>query len=85
MQNYPNPFNPGTVISYQLPVFSHVRLAVYDVLGREIAVLFEGDRAAGIYSYHLNANEHSLTSGVYFYRLSADGQVMETRKMVLLK
>ncbi len=81
-QNYPNPFNPNTVVSSQLPVASHVRLVVYDVLGREVAVLVDERRAAGTYRDSFDAS--GLASGVYFYRLVA-GDFTAIRKMILLK
>ena len=81
-QNFPNPFNPTTVVSYQLPVVSDVRLGVYDLLGREVAVLVDGHRTAGTYSVRWDAS--GFASGVYFYRLNA-GQYVESRKMVLMK
>ncbi len=81
-QNYPNPFNPSTVISYQLPISSEVRLVIYDMLGREVATLVNGRQEAGRYSVSFNAA--SLSSGVYFYRLQASNFV-ETRKMMLVK
>ena len=81
-QNYPNPFNPGTIISYKLPVSSHVTLKVYNVLGREIETLVDKDQSAGNLSVpFVGVN---LASGVYFYRLQA-GNFSETRKMLLLK
>ncbi len=81
-QNYPNPFNPTTIISYQLPVNSAVKLAVYDLLGREVQTLVNTRQAAGRYSMMFNAA--SLPSGVYFYRLQA-GTFIQTKKMLLLK
>ncbi len=81
-QNYPNPFNPKTVISSQLTVDSRVKLAVYDLLGREVAVLANGRYPAGTYSFTFDGN--GLASGVYFYRLIA-GENAVTRKMVLQK
>ncbi len=81
-QNYPNPFNPITVVRSQLPVASHVRLTVYDVLGREVALLVDGPRVAGRYQDSFDGN--GLASGVYIYRLTADAFV-ESRKMILLK
>ena len=70
-QNYPNPFNPTTVISYQLPVTSDVRLAVYDLLGREVRVLVDAKMEAGIHEVTLEGS--GLSGGVYFYRLQACG------------
>lgn len=81
-QNYPNPFNPTTVVSYQLPVASEVRFVVYDALGREVAVLVNERKAPGRYDETFDAAR--ISSGVYFYRLTA-GQFSQTRKMVVLK
>jgi hypothetical protein len=81
-QNYPNPFNPSTIISYQLPINSEVRLVIYDMLGREVQTLVNTRQAAGRYSASFNAA--SLVSGVYFYRLQA-GTFGETKKMMLIK
>ncbi len=81
-QNYPNPFNPTTVISGQWPVTSVVRLVVYDLLGREVAVLADGEYPAGKYSFTFKAN--GLASGVYLYRLTAGGYT-ETKRMTLVK
>jgi photosystem II stability/assembly factor-like uncharacterized protein len=89
VQNYPNPFNPATVISYQLPVVSNVRLVVYDLLGREVAVLVDGRQPAGTYEERFDVHSFGgrgsgLSSGVYIYRLTA-GAYSLSRKMVLLK
>ena len=81
-QNFPNPFNPSTVINYQLPVVSEVTLKVYDVLGREVSTLVDQRENAGYYSVTFNAV--NLPSGVYFCRLSAGGNSV-TRKLVLMK
>jgi len=81
-QNYPNPFNPTTVISYQLPVASEVRLIVYDVLGREVATLVNDRKAAGTYEVPFVAR--GLASGVYFCRIQA-GTFMDTKKLLLLR
>ena len=81
-QNYPNPFNPSTVISYQLPVNALAILKVYDVLGRLVKTLVEERQTAGTHSATFNAS--SLSSGVYFYRLTA-GSFVQTRKLMLLK
>jgi glucuronoarabinoxylan endo-1,4-beta-xylanase len=81
-QNYPNPFNPITVVSSQLPGASDVRLTVYDLLGREVAVLFDGHRAAG--SYRDTFDGSGLASGVYIYRLTA-GSYVDSRKALLMK
>ncbi len=81
-ENYPNPFNPTTVISGQWTADSRVRLVVYDVLGREVAVLADGRYPAGKYSFTFNAR--GLASGVYYYRLSA-GNFTATRSMILVR
>lgn len=67
MQNYPNPFNPTTMIGYQIPVSGHVRLTVFDLLGREVAVLVDERKAAGRYEVRFDGS--GLSSGVYFYRI----------------
>ncbi|MFN3560442.1 MAG: M14 family zinc carboxypeptidase [Chloroherpetonaceae bacterium] len=83
-QNYPNPFNPNTTIAYQLPSISHVRLELFDVLGRKVATLVDARQGAGTHLHLLNAAQYSLSSGVYFYRLSA-GEFVQTRKLILIK
>ena len=85
-QNYPNPFNPSTTISYQLPTAMPVRLEVFDVLGQRIALLVDGERAAGFHTVRWDATDAAgwaVAAGVYFYRLSGDG-VHLTRSMVLI-
>src|SRR6056297_11544 len=81
-QNFPNPFNPSTVISYTLPEAGSVSLEVFDMTGRRIAVLAQGNQAAGAYTYDFVAS--SLSSGVFMYRLQSAGTVL-TRKMTLIK
>ena len=81
-QNYPNPFNPTTVIKYQLPKSSHVTLKVFDVIGKEVAVLVDEQKNAG--SYQVTLNDSGIASGVYLYQLKA-GNFVETKKLVLLK
>ncbi|MGE5362493.1 MAG: family 10 glycosylhydrolase [Bacteroidota bacterium] len=83
-QNYPNPFNPATVIKYSLPAAGNVTLKVYDILGKEVAVLVNEVQNAGSHSVKFSAGDMNLTSGIYLYRLSS-GSFSETRKMVLLK
>jgi M6 family metalloprotease-like protein len=86
-QNYPNPFNPTTTIRYQLPIASDVRLAVYDVLGREITRLVHERQPAG--SREVVWNASGASSGVYFCRLEATGtsgeRFVAARRLVLLK
>jgi hypothetical protein len=80
--NYPNPFNPVTKIDYAVAGNSRVRLTVFDLKGREIAVLADGIIAAGRHSVTLDAR--NLKSGVYFYKLQSEGATI-TRKMLLVK
>jgi len=82
LQNHPNPFNPSTAIEYAIPVRQHVRLVVYDLLGRLVGTLVDGMQDAGHHSVRFDANR--LSTGIYFYRLTAVGR-SETRKMLLLK
>lgn len=85
-QNYPNPFNPSTVISYQLSAFGNVKLTVYDVLGNEVAILVNEEKEPGFYEIDWNAN--GLSSGVYYYRLTASGgadSFTQTKKLMLVK
>ena len=81
-QNYPNPFNPTTTISYQIPQNSHVILKVYNILGKEVATLVNGQEAAG--KYQINFNASNLASGIYLYQLRA-GSFIATKKLILLK
>ena len=81
-QNYPNPFNPSTVIPFTLTESSHVTLKVYDGLGREVATLADGFRAAGDHRVEWRAND--LPSGPYLYRLDVGGQ-LRSRTLVLQK
>jgi hypothetical protein len=81
-QNYPNPFNPSTTISYALPKSSEVRLSVFDILGREVSVLVNERRDAGVHEVKFDAA--GLVSGVYFYRLHASSFV-DTKKLLLIR
>ena len=79
---YPNPFNPSTTIMFDLPEASKVRLVVYDMLGREVAVLADGERPAGHYSLRFDAGK--LSSGMYIYRLQTNNYT-QTKKLMLMK
>ncbi len=81
-QNFPNPFHPSTEITYNLPEARHVRLVVYDLQGREVAVLLDGPVAAGLHAVSWRAGD--LPSGLYLYRIEA-GDFVETRTMMLVK
>ena len=81
-QNYPNPFNPLTTIRYSLPSEGSVELTVFDVFGSKIETLINQRQPAGNYSIDFNASH--LSSGIYFYRLSA-GNLSQTKKLILLK
>ena len=82
MQNYPNPFNPSTVIEYIIGKTDDVKLAVYDVLGREISVLVNEKQRAGNYSVEFNAG--NLPTGVYLYKLQS-GEFFNAKKMLLIR
>ncbi len=81
-QNYPNPFNPSTTISFEIPQTSYVRLVVFDMLGRKVSTLVDGQRTAGLYSQTWEAQ--NFASGVYMYALEVDGKLF-TRRMMLIK
>ena len=81
-QNYPNPFNPATNISYSLPQRMNIELAVYNVLGRKVATLYDGVQGAGQHNVVFNARH--LASGMYIYRLKAGNKVI-TKKLTLIK
>ena len=81
-QNYPNPFNPSTIIAFALPSRSFVTLKIFDILGREVAILTSEELPAGSYTRQWNAA--NLSSGIYFYRLQARSYI-ETKKLILLR
>jgi hypothetical protein len=86
-QNYPNPFNPSTTIDYSLPERSKVRLVIYNVLGRQVTTLVDGEQSPGFHTARWNGengNGDRVASGVYLYRLEAEG-FTESKKMILLK
>ena len=82
-QNYPNPFNPVTKISFNIPEAGKVKLNVYNVLGNQVATLVNNEMNAGSHSVTFNAID--LSSGVYYYRIEAEGKFIETKQMILLK
>jgi len=81
-QNYPNPFNPSTKISWQSPVCSWQSLKIYNVLGKEVAILVDEEKPAGTYEIIWHAT--NLPNGVYFYKLKT-GNFISTKKMILLR
>jgi immune inhibitor A len=81
-QNYPNPFNPTTGIRFQVPGVSNVKITVYDMLGKEVAVLVNEKKSAG--TYEVRFDGAGLATGMYIYRLVA-GQYVETKRMLLVK
>jgi len=81
-QNYPNPFNPSTIISYNIPKSSQVKLEVFDILGRKVATLVDKFQPVGQYKVDFVGSQ--LSTGVYIYQLSTQDQIM-TKKMMLLK
>ena len=86
--NFPNPFNPATTIQYALPEAADVELTVYNVLGQPVRTLVAEHQSAGRYKVEWDATNdsgHSLSSGMYFYRLQAGGEFHEVKKMLLIK
>ncbi|MCW8996337.1 MAG: M1 family aminopeptidase, partial [Psychromonas sp.] len=81
-QNYPNPFNPSTTIEYSIPKSGNVTLKIFNVLGKEVATLVNGQNEAGKHIVNFDATD--LNSGVYFYKIEA-GSFVDTKKMILLK
>lgn len=81
-QNFPNPFNPSTNINFDLPKISLTRITVYDILGREVALLVNEVLAAGKYNVDFNAG--NIASGVYFYKIEADNFI-DKKKMIIVK
>ncbi len=81
-QNYPNPFNPVTTIRFEIPYSQNVELAIYDMLGREVKRLYDGEAPAGVLTIDFNAQ--GLASGVYVYRLKTENFI-DSKKLILLK
>ena len=85
-QNYPNPFNPSTIIPYQIPASTHVRLEVFNMLGQHLATLVDAERSAGAHTAQWDGTDvagRAVGAGVYIYRLSGGGMT-ESRRMVLV-
>lgn len=82
MQNYPNPFNPTTNIKFSIPQSGFVKLVIFDVAGKQIATLVDGQLNAGNYAYNFDASK--IASGVYFYKLETNG-FTDVKKMMLIK
>ncbi|MGE5437310.1 MAG: YCF48-related protein [Syntrophothermus sp.] len=83
-QNYPNPFNPSTTIKYQIPQQEFVTIKLFDALGNQIAILENSTQESGSHSIRVDAGVYNLTSGIYFYYISA-GDFQAVGKMMLLK
>lgn len=86
LTNFPNPFNPSTVISYEVPFDGYVSIKIYDITGKEVAALFESNKTAGNYTISFNAS--NLSSGIYFYKLTAENKqnsITKTNRMLLVK
>lgn len=81
-QNYPNPFNPSTTIEYGLPSASKVRLTIFDVLGRNVATLYDGEQEAGYQRLRWDA---PVSTGVYFYSIDATSRQNPERRFVQVK
>ena len=81
-QNYPNPFNPSTIIKYDLPAPSHVKINLYNLLGQKITSLQNDFKPAGRYSLSFNGTH--LATGVYFYTIESEG-FKKVKRMVLAK
>jgi len=84
-QNYPNPFNPVTIIRYTVPADGKVKMNVYDAVGRQVAVLVNGNKMRGNHTVEFDASDfRGLSSGVYYYRLES-GNFSQIKKMLLVK
>jgi hypothetical protein len=89
-QNFPNPFNPSTKINYNLPVDSKVTLEIFNVIGKRVSLLINAEQPAGSYSVNFTSLNKNITSGVYFYKITAVGKstgnnFSSIKKMILLK
>ncbi|MDO8549347.1 MAG: T9SS type A sorting domain-containing protein [Ignavibacteria bacterium] len=89
-QNYPNPFNPSTIISYNIPSNSFVKLELFYVTGEKLTTLVNGMQETGFYNVNLNSGMLGFSSGTYFYKLTAidntsGKEFIETKKLLLMK
>ncbi len=87
-QNFPNPFNPTTSLQFSVPKDGFVSLKVYDMLGQEVATLFAGEAKRGTYTLNWNGKDDSgnmVSSGSYIYRINANGEFIQSKKMIFLK
>lgn len=82
-QNYPNPFNPVTNIEYQLPMSGDVKVRIFDFLGRKVATLVNERQNQG--SYNIQWDASNFSSGMYFYNLEVNGNIVDTKKLILIK
>lgn len=83
-QNYPNPFNPMTKIRFSIRETNPVMIKLYDIVGREVALIMNEVKDAGEYEIELDAGKYGLSSGVYFYQMKA-GEYTSIKKMIYLK
>jgi len=81
-QNYPNPFNSFTILNFQLPFDDHVRIKIYDMLGKEVTTIVDEKLSAGIYRKVWDAS--NLPSGVYFYKMQSES-FKDTKRLILIK
>lgn len=84
VKNYPNPFNPRTRIIFNVPRTANVKITVYDAAGREVKTVLNEQRTAALEDY-VDFDASNFASGVYFYSMQADGEFIESKKMVLVK
>jgi hypothetical protein len=86
--NYPNPFNPSTRIKFSIPSDMNITMNIYDVMGRKVNTILSGSHRAGRYSVTWNGSDQhgrSVSSGIYFYELKGADDLVDTRKMILIK
>jgi len=86
--NYPNPFNPNTTINFSIPTESNVNITVYNIKGQTVKMLTNENYSRGNHQVNWHGKDsydNSVTSGVYFYKLSVDGKEKDIKRMLLLK